>query len=555
MKGNSSRELLRAPSVIIRPLLNALPGNVALIDSAGQVVAANSSWLALAKARGILEASRNNRLNYSLFCESLISEFDVARAVQGLREILSGKRDRFELEHPDHGSEGEHWFRLTITRIEEGTDVCAIVTHDSIDDFIDAQDALKFETLLSEMSAAFVRADANQIDAEIEHWLRRIVLGLRIDRSTVAQFSAEERAFYITHQWSRQGVPRSIPLGTNATETYPWLAKKVMSGEVVILANVEDFASEAPRDFEFAMGAKSNVTVPLRVGGQIVGAVAFGSVFRRRKWSPRIVERLTLAAEVFGNAIERMRTDADLRRLEHQLSRMSRVVTMGELTASLAHELNQPLGAILNNAQAARRFLKAKKPDIKEVQTALDEIIRDDRRAVETVANVRALFKPGEAKRSPLDLKQTMLDVEKVLRADAMTKGISLKLKLPNHLPIILADKTALIQAVINLVINAFDSITEAVDGSREVEVDVTQPDPACVRVGIKDTGKGIDPSIADRLFQPFVTTKAEGLGMGLVIVRSIINRHGGDLRVFSNQSRGATFEFTLPVQNTEASY
>jgi signal transduction histidine kinase len=262
-----------------------------------------------------------------------------------------------------------------------------------------------------------------------------------------------------------------------------------------------------------------------------------------------------LAAQVFGNAIERMRADADLRRLEHQLSRMSRVVTMGELTASLAHELNQPLGAILNNAQAARRFLKAKKPDIKEVQTALDEIIRDDRRAVETVANVRALFKPGEAKRSPLDLKQTMLDVEKVLRADAMTKGISLKLKLPNHLPIILADKTALIQAVINLVINAFDSITEAVDGSREVEVDVTQPDPACVRVGIKDTGKGIDPSIADKLFQPFVTTKAEGLGMGLVIVRSIINRHGGDLRVFSNQSRGATFEFTLPVRNTEASY
>jgi C4-dicarboxylate-specific signal transduction histidine kinase len=259
---------------------------------------------------------------------------------------------------------------------------------------------------------------------------------------------------------------------------------------------VEDVASDAPRDFEFAMGVKSNITVPLRVGGQIVGAVDFGSIFHQRKWSPRIVERLTLAAELFGSAIERMRADADLRRLEQRLGQISRVVTMGELTASLAHELNQPLGAILNNAQAARRFLNAKKPDIKEVQAALDEIIRDDRRAVETVANVRALFKPGETKRSSVDLKQTMLDVEKVLRADAMTKEISLKLELPNHLPTILGEKAPLVQAI-NLVINAFDSINEAGDGAREVEIDVSQPDPACLRVSVKDTGKGIDPSVA----------------------------------------------------------
>ena len=98
-----------------------------------------------------------------------------------------------------------------------------------------------------------------------------------------------------------------IPLRTNASETYPWLAKKVISCEVVILSNVEDVASDAPRDFEFAMGVKSNITVPLRVGGQIVGAVDFGSIFHQRKWSPRIVERLTLAAELFGSAIERMR--------------------------------------------------------------------------------------------------------------------------------------------------------------------------------------------------------------------------------------------------------
>ena len=111
----------------------------------------------------------------------MISGFDLEQAVEGLQAVLSGKRDRFELEHQERRPEGEHWFRLTITRIDEGTDVCAIVTHDSIDDLVDAQDALKFETLLSEISAAFVRVDANQIDAQIEHWLKQIVLGLRID--------------------------------------------------------------------------------------------------------------------------------------------------------------------------------------------------------------------------------------------------------------------------------------------------------------------------------------------------------------------------------------
>jgi len=137
---------------------------------------------------------------------------------------------------------------------------------------------------------------------------------------------------------------------------------------------------------------------------------------------------------------------------------------MGELTASLAHELNQPLGAILSNAQAVRRFLAAKKPDLAEVKTAVEDIIQDNSRAVETIRNVRALFQRGESQMSPVDLKQVVLDVERILAGDAVFKNISVRVDLPVSLPTIIGNRTQLIQALMNLILNAFDAVCE--DGS-----------------------------------------------------------------------------------------
>jgi signal transduction histidine kinase len=263
-----------------------------------------------------------------------------------------------------------------------------------------------------------------------------------------------------------------------------------------------------------------------------------------------------LYAELEQENRDRKKAEEELRQsmealshLQEEVRQASRASMMGELTASLAHELNQPLGAILSNAQAARRLLAGKKPNVKDASAALDDVIRDDVRAADIIRNIRALFRRDEVEMSLLDLRQILLDVEHFLKSDASSKGISLRLDLPSSLPPVIGNRTQLIEVLINLVSNACDSVRERSDGLREVELSARQGETGRVHVAVRDSGKGIDPETMPRLFDAFFTTKPKGMGIGLTIARSIVENHGGRLWATRNPDRGATMEFELPVK------
>ncbi len=409
--------------------------------------------------------------------------------------------------------------------------------------------ASSFEDVVSELSAALVRASADEVPAAIERQLRHVVLSLNIDRATIGEIDPTDGVLYATHQWAREGVMRTPP-ALNANQVLPWATGKILADETVVLSRLEDAPPEAAKDVEFARmaGVKSTVLVPLRIGKAVVGAVTFGAVNRAHTWSPRTVQRLRLIAELFGHALERQRTVTEIRRLRDEMEQTSRVAMMGELTASLTHELNQPLGAILSNAQAARRFLTAKRPNLAEARAAIEEIIHDNSRAAQTLRNVRALFQPNQVEMSALDLRHTLLEAERLLSAEADGKGISMVIDLPSSLPTVLGNRMLLLEVLINLTANAFDSICEEDAGPRVVVLCARRCETGHVQVAVRDSGKGIDPKTMPRLFDAFFTTKPHGMGIGLRVARSIIETHGGRLWATRNPDRGATLQFELPV-------
>jgi two-component system sensor kinase FixL len=221
---------------------------------------------------------------------------------------------------------------------------------------------------------------------------------------------------------------------------------------------------------------------------------------------------------------------------------------MGELTTSLAHEINQPLTAILSNAEAAQRFLSQASPDISEIRQILEDIIRDDRRANDVVRKVRALVKKEKLRDEPLDLNEVILVVVDLIRADSLLQGLSIATDLSPGLAVIHGDGIQLQQVILNLILNGAAAMRNSPSGQRKIIVRTAMLDSRTVKAFVTDFGTGIDENNIDRLFEPFYTTKPEGLGMGLSISQTIIKAHGGTMEARNNREGGATFAFTLPA-------
>jgi PAS domain S-box-containing protein len=264
----------------------------------------------------------------------------------------------------------------------------------------------------------------------------------------------------------------------------------------------------------------------------------------------------TDSTPVFRGAVivdisDRKRAEAALQQAEADLARLNRVMLLGEMTASIAHEINQPIAAVITNASAGVRWLGAQRPDLEEVRQALGRIVRDGTRAGEVIGRIRAHVKKMPPRRELLDINEAIREAITLTQTETQRNAVRLQSRLADDLPLVSADRVQLQQVMINLVINAIEAMAGAGDGPRELTVVSRTDDANDVVVEVQDTGPGLDPEKLDRLFQSFYTTKPDGIGMGLAISRSIAEAHGGCLSAAPNKPRGALFRFTLPVGET----
>ncbi len=234
--------------------------------------------------------------------------------------------------------------------------------------------------------------------------------------------------------------------------------------------------------------------------------------------------------------------------LQAELAHANRVATMGQLAASIAHEVNQPIAATVTNAQAALRWLNAQPPNVEEVREGLLRIVNDSNRAGDVIGRIRELIKKAPPRKERVDINEAVREVLELIRGEAMKNGASVQTQLADGLPFIEGDRVELQQVLLNVVINAIEAMSGVSDGVRELLVSTGKADSDCVLVAVRDSGPGFVPQSAERVFDPFYTTKPTGLGMGLSICRSIIAAHGGRLWASANLPRGAVVQFTLPV-------
>ena len=375
--------------------------------------------------------------------------------------------------------------------------------------------------------------------------------------------------------WRRASV--EAPQFETATRGQTFRAGYAFPGSVY-LSREPAYFSDFGRDTDFprapiamAEGLHAASAFPILLGGEVLGVIEFFSR-EMRPPDPDLLNMMSAIDSQIGQFIERKRAEEALQQAQAELSHLSRVTTLGELTASIAHEINQPLAAVVTNANAGLRWLAGDPPNLDETREAIRRIMRDGNRATEIIGRIRALVRKAAPQPGWLDLNQAIWEITAMLRGELHRSRVSLQTQLATNLPALWGDRIQLQQVLLNLLMNGIESLRGMGEGPRELMVSsetstefssasaegtaetsatVSTSGPH-VLVTVRDTGPGLDPQGLERLFEAFYTTKPQGLGMGLAISRSIIHAHGGRLWARANAPHGAVFVFALPIRESD---
>jgi len=320
---------------------------------------------------------------------------------------------------------------------------------------------------------------------------------------------------------------------------------------VVVTDILQDPLWEPYRALAEPYGLRACWSTPILThSGKVLGS--FAMYYREpRSPNPSETSALELATHLAGIAIERKLAREErerLREAQADLAHINRVTTMGELTASLAHEVNQPIAAAATDANTCLRWLARDQPDLEEARAAASRVVKDAARAAEIMSRIRSLFKKEISPRELVDVNDIIRGMVELLRSEATRYSISMRTDLSEDLPLIMGDRVQLQQVTMNLIVNSIDAMKD-VKGIREIAITSRPAENEQLQVSVSDTGIGLPPQRADQIFNAFFTTKPHGTGMGLRISRSIVESHGGRLSVANNSPRGARFAFTLPTK------
>src|SRR5215467_11995714 len=343
----------------------------------------------------------------------------------------------------------------------------------------------------------------------------------------------------------RDPESRIIFWNQGAENTYGWTAEEAIGRVTQELLQTR-----------FPVSRKA-VDVALRERGEWEGELTH---ITRKGAAIAVTSRQSLRRDERGAAVaileinrditERKQAEEALRAAQAELAHVARVMTVGELTASIAHEVNQPLSGMVLNANASLRWLAGATPNLDEARAALSRIIRDGNRASDVIAKIRALLRKTDMEKERLDMNDAIREVVALAQGEMRRTGVALRAELQGDLPRVLADRVQLQQVILNLLMNGIEAMTAVTDRSRDLLIRSCQHESDKVLVAVQDSGMGLDPRNMERIFDAFYTTKAQGMGMGLAISRSIVENHGGRLWAVPNDGPGATFQFTLHVDS-----
>lgn len=421
------------------------------------------------------------------------------------------------------------------------------------------KEQLRFEQLVSDLSARFIDLDAKNADLRIQDCLRLLHIFFEADTCAILKYSLDQKQasiIHIAHHPKAGPYPQRIDL----SQKFPHLHNSIRRGRSMILETGDQLPMSAKADRanykEFNM--ISSLFVPLYVKKKVRYVLAMVTAFKRREWQPAYLPRLKMLGEIIVNCLERIDTEVRLHgerknyemnviRLRNELAHVMRVAAMGEMTAALAHELNQPLAAIMNNAQAAQRFLAQEKPDMKEINEIVGDIIYDDNRAKEVIVKLRALLRKSDFEFSTVNMNELVQEILPLIRSEIVIRKIGFQTLLADALPTFCGDKIQLQQVILNLILNGFDAMNHN-SHAPHLSISTYNEGGQHVVLEVRDNGSGIQPKNLSRLFDPFFTTKREGLGMGLAISKTIVKVHNGKIWAQNNPEGGASFFVKIPL-------